>query len=72
MVMTNEKKIVELAGAIRLLAWHVARLSSDSEVSAELAEVRNSMQKVAEACATTSTPAFLDAALNEGDGAYKP
>lgn len=56
--MNTDEKIAEMAGAIRLLAWHVQRLEEIADVSPareswgaeELTEVRAAMQKVSEAC----------------------
>lgn len=56
--MTTDEKIVEIAGAVRLLAFHVDQIyrGPDEEVHAELMEVRDAMQKVQKACSVTATP----------------
>lgn len=62
--MTTDEKIVEMAGAVRLLAWYVQRLSETAPPPArrewapdlEMKEVRDSMQKLQEACHVVATP----------------
>jgi hypothetical protein len=55
--MKTDDKIVALARAIRLLAWHVDRLSKDNETSAELREIRDSMQRLQRAPGFETDPA---------------
>lgn len=44
--MTEREAIIEVAGAVRLLAFHVEQLQQDSEGKAEIRDVRDDMASV--------------------------